>query len=204
MIFDIGANIGEWANANINNYDKIIAVEASPLTYNKLISNIQNENITCINYAICNNNNNDIVFYQAENDCLSSINKEWLVSPVSRFYNHSYTEIVCKTTTIDNLIITYGLPEMIKIDVEGGEYECISSLTQKVDLLCFEWASELNNVTFKSLNYLLELGFKDFYIQYEDNYTFRPLDIDYYDINTIKHILNNTVPKNDWGMIWCK
>jgi FkbM family methyltransferase len=204
MIFDIGANIGEWTIANINNYDKIIAVEAVPYTFNKLKQNIQNENVICINYAICNNNNNDIVFYQGENDCLSSINKDWLVSPSSRFYNQPFKEIICKTTTIDNLILTYGLPEMIKIDVEGGEYECISSLTQKVDLLCFEWASELNDVTFKCLDYLLELGFSEFYLQNEDKYTFRPLITDYYNIDIIKNKLNNTIPKVDWGMIWCK
>ena len=204
MIFDIGANIGEWTIANINNYDKIIAVEAVPYTFNKLKQNIQNENVICINYAICNNNNNDIVFYQGENDCLSSINKDWLVSPSSRFYNQPFTEIICKTTTIDNLILTYGLPEMIKIDVEGGEYECICSLTQKVDLLCFEWASELNNVTFKCLDYLLELGFSEFYLQNEDKYTFKPLIADYYNIDIIKNKLNDTIPKVDWGMIWCK
>jgi hypothetical protein len=204
MIFDIGANIGEWTIANINNYDKIIAVEAVPYTFNKLKQNIQNENVICINYAICNNNNNDIVFYQGENDCLSSINKDWLVSPSSRFYNQPFTEIICKTTTIDNLILTYGLPDMIKIDVEGGEYECICSLTQKVDLLCFEWASELNNVTFKCLDYLLELGFSEFYLQNEDKYTFKPLIADYYNIDIIKNKLNDTIPKVDWGMIWCK
>lgn len=204
MIFDIGANIGEWTTANIINYDKIIAVEAVPYTFNKLKQNISNDNVICINYAICNNNNNDIVFYQAENDCLSSINKEWLASPVSRFFNVPYTEIVCKTTTIDNLILTYGVPEMIKIDVEGGEYECIISLTQKVDLLCFEWASELNDVTFKCLDYLLKLGFSEFYLQNEDKYTFKPLITDYYNIDTIKNKLNDTIPKVDWGMIWCK
>jgi hypothetical protein len=33
---------------------------------------------------------------------------------------------------------------------------------------------------------------------------YRPQENDFYDINTIKTKLLNTIPKQDWGMIWCK
>ena len=204
MFFDIGSNIGAWSLANLNNCNKIIAVEASPMTFEKLSNNCKNDKIILVNYAICNNNGNDITFYQARDDVLSTINKDWLVNESSRFYNHPYREIICKTNTIDNLIQQYGVPDLIKIDVEGGEYQCILSLTQKVKLLCFEWASETNNITLSCLDYLVELKFSQFYIQNRDDYTFRPKDTDFYDINTIKSKLLKTIPKNDWGMIWCK
>ena len=74
-----------------------------------------------------------------------------MTSNESRFYNTKYKEIICKKTTIDKLIEKYGKPNLIKIDVEGGEYSCILSLTQKVDLLCFEWASEVKNMIFVHL-----------------------------------------------------
>lgn len=204
MFFDIGANIGSWALANINQCNKIIAVEASPITFNRLVNNCKHDKIILVNYAVCNNNGNDITFYQAECDTVSTINKDWLTSDKSRFNNYSYTEITCKTISIDKLIEQYGLPDLIKIDVEGGEYECVSSLTQKVDLLCFEWATETNDITFKCIDYLFNLGYTQYYIQNCDNYTFRPQDNDYYDIFSIKQKLLNTIPKRDWGMIWCK
>jgi len=206
MFFDIGSNIGNWSLANINSCDKIISIEASPLTFTRLVDNCKNHsNIIPINYAVCNNNGNDITFYQASMDVLSTINKDWLTEPTSRFYNHPYTEITCKTICIDTLIEQYGIPDLIKIDVEGGEYECITSLTQKNNLLCFEWASETNEITFKCIDYLYELGYTQFYIQCQDNYTFRPQDNYYYDIDTIKSdLLTKTIPKKDWGMIWCK
>jgi FkbM family methyltransferase len=204
MYFDIGSNIGRWSLANINLCDKIISIEASPITFNRLANNCKNDKIILLNYAVCNNNGNDITFYQADWDVLSTINKDWLTMDTSRFYNQPYTETTCKTITIDKLIEQYGLPDLIKIDVEGGEYECILSLTQKVKLLCFEWASEVNDITFKCIDYLLNLGYTQFYIQNCDNYSFRPQDNDFYDINAIKTKLSNTTPKNDWGMIWCK
>ncbi len=204
MYFDIGSNIGKWSLSNIGSCDKIVSIEASPITFNRLINHCKHDRIILLNYAVCNNNGNDIKFYQAECDAISTINKDWLTSDTSRFNNYKYTEITCKTITIDNLIKQFGIPDLIKIDVEGGEYECISSLTQKVNLLCFEWASETNTITYNCIDYLYNLGYTQYYVQNEDNYLFRPLDKDFYDINTIKTTLSNTIPKKDWGMIWCK
>jgi FkbM family methyltransferase len=198
MYFDIGSNIGNWSLSNINECDKIISVEASPLTFERLVNNCKNDKIILLNYAVCNNNGNDITFYHAKYDTLSTINKDWLTNVNSRFYNYQYTVINCKTITIDKLIEQYGLPDLIKIDVEGGEYECITSLTQKNKLLCFEWASETNDITLKCIDYLLNLGYKEYYIQKMDDYLFRPKNNEFYDIYTLKSKLSNTIPKEDW------
>ena len=203
VAFDIGANIGMWTDANLNNFNKIISVEASPNTYQKLKNKCKNKQENLLNFAICDNNGNDIKFYHAESDTISTLNKEWLTNKDSRFYNSNYKEIICKTKTIDNLIDTYGIPNLIKIDVEGGEYECIKSLTQKVNHVCFEWASETNIITLKCLEHLLQLGYTKFYIQDGDNYTFRPNLLHYQDIQFIKDKLSKMIPKKDWGMIWC-
>ena len=39
MYFDIGANIGNWSLANVDKCNKIITVEASPSTFQKLSNN---------------------------------------------------------------------------------------------------------------------------------------------------------------------
>ena len=208
LFFDIGANIGKWSKANIEHCDKIIAIEASPKTFKSLNKWNKNENIITLNYAVCNNNGNDINFYHVSEHCgvLSTINKDWVLDKNGRFKDiyKKAEKVVCKTITIDNLIKKYGLPDLIKIDVEGGEYECISSLSQKVNLLCFEWTSELNNISFKCLEHLINLGFNQFYIQTRDNYKFRPKDNDFYDLNTTKNKLLKTTPRKEWGMLWCK
>ena len=201
LFFDIGSHIGLWSIANMPNAKTIVSVEASPTTFKQLVKNIsENKNIVALNYAVCNNNCQDITFYEAEANTLSTLNKEWLTSSESRFHNMRYGIIQCKTTTIDKLIESFGMPELIKIDVEGGEYDCVSSLTKKTKSLCFEWASE----TIKCLDYLHELGFTHFYIQYKDDYTFRP-SVQLYttDMNKIKQELSNTIPRDHWGMIWC-
>jgi FkbM family methyltransferase len=204
MFFDIGANIGNWSLSNINMCQQIIAVEASPNTYSKLIENTKNESkIMCLNYAVCNSDEKFINFYESNTYTISTLKKDWLVSENSRFYNLSdYKVITCETIKIDELIKEYGIPDLIKIDVEGGEDLCLSSLTQKINNICFEWASETNDITFKCLDHLEMLGYKEFAFQLEDDYTYRPEN--YESLVIIKDKLHKTTPKIGWGMIWAK
>lgn len=203
MYFDIGANVGRWSLANIKNCDRIIAVEASPTTFNNLIRNIKNEKIICLNFVVCNSKDEYITFYNCTADTLSTINKDWLDSEKSRFYNkYKYDIIRCPTISLDKLIEEYGIPELIKIDVEGGEFETISSLTRKVNCLCFEWASETKDIAIQCMEYLQKLGYTEFSIQYDDVYTYRPTS--YTDLEKIKSLINKTTPKNEFGMIWAK
>lgn len=204
MYFDIGANVGKWSIANIHNCSKIIAIEASPTTFNKLMNNIKlHNNIECLNLAVSNSDEQFVSFFESNTDTISTLNEEWLNSPSSRFYRLSnYNKINCKTIKLDSLIDEYGFPELIKIDVEGGEFEVIKSLTKKVNNICFEWASETNDITLNCINYLIELGYENFAIQFEDNYVYRP--IVYTTSTEIINILNSTTPKKEWGMIWVK
>jgi len=202
LCFDIGANIGSWSLKNIDKYDKIIAIEADENTFAKIKQNVlHNNKILPLNYAACDSKEEYIKFYKCDSDVLSTLNKDWLDGGKSRF-NLNYTEILCKTISIDKLIKLYGMPELIKIDVEQGEYECIKSLTQKVDNLCFEWTSEFFDISLNCLNYLYKLGFRMFFVQFTDDYTFRPTE--FYNIETAKQILCNTTPKHEWGMVWCR
>jgi hypothetical protein len=88
------------------------------------------------------------------------------------------------------------------MDVECGEYLCLTSLTKKINTICFEWASETNDITFKCLEHLEMLGYTEFALQFEDNYIYRPEN--YENLINIKNKLNKTTPKVEWGMIWAK
>jgi len=178
LCFDICANTGKWSLANKDKYKKIISVEASPSAYKKLLDNTSSfKNITCLNYAVCDNN------------------------------NHLSTTMTYASITLDKLVEHYGTPDLIKIDVDFGEYLilqylAISSLSTKVPIICFEWTSEMNEVTLKCLEHLSNLGFNKYYIQCQDEYTFQPDKSDYKSLEDVKTELFKTIPKVDWGMIW--
>jgi FkbM family methyltransferase len=200
LYFDIGANIGEWSLENIKKCEKIIAVEPSIINYKKLSKACEEKNIICLNYAVSNEDKEEVDFY--EHGCLSTINKNWLCSKNSRFYGIKYIQTTCKTISLDKLVEQYGIPDLIKIDVEGAEDLVISSLTKKVKTLCFEWAREFHSVTRNSIDHLIKIGFTKFHVQFGDKYIYVPKKEEYTeDLNIIEYKLTKE-KNNDWGMVW--
>jgi len=204
LYFDVGANIGKWTLSNIqkNSLLKIVAVEASPTTFKKLVENTSGYNqITCLDKAV-SNVPESVTFYEAKYDTISTTNSDWLVDPKSRFAGTPFHQISVATISLDALISKFGSPDLIKIDVEGGEYSALLSLTQKTPQICFEWAAETNDITFQCLNYLRDLGFTNFAIQKQDDYLYRPTTFESFDAVSSK--LSQMIPKVDWGMVWCQ
>jgi FkbM family methyltransferase len=108
MVFDIGAHIGNWSRNNLQ-YDEIYAIEASPKTFEELKQNVSGlTNIIPLHYAVCDSKEAVITFYDCHESTLSSINKDWLSSETSRFYNYTFDTIEVPVISIDNLIGLYG------------------------------------------------------------------------------------------------
>lgn len=208
LLFDIGANIGNWTLANIGD-NKIICVEASPTTFEKLIHNVQNKgNIIPLNYAVSDVSTDTVIFYESNSNILSTLDKKWLEDSRSRFGINSpfggyvpHKEINVKTITLDKLITTYGIPDLLKIDVEGAENIVLRSLTSKAKLICFEWASEWNVETIECIDHLVKIGYNQFHVQNQDTYNYRPNEFEHTS-SSIKDYLRSTTPMVEWGMIW--
>jgi FkbM family methyltransferase len=202
LLFDIGANIGKWALQNYSNDARIICLEASPTTFRTLVDNVKDKNITPLNFAVTSSPTSTVEFFDCSANTISTLNEKWLNDLSSRFYNqYRYKKIVVNTITIDKLIKEYGIPDLLKVDVEGAENIVLQSLTKPVKTICFEWASETYDVTLNSVNHLESLGYTKFHIQNEDSYTYKPSVFDL----TKQELLNKLqakIPKQDWGMIW--
>ena len=202
LLFDIGANIGSWALDNYNDNTRIISVEASPTTFQTLQKNTSGKNILALNFAVTSSKEDFIDFFDCSANTISTLDEEWLNDKTSRFYKKfQYKTIKVETITIDKLILEYGIPDILKVDVEGAENIVLKSLTNQAKTICFEWASEWNEKTFDGLNHLESLGYTKFHIQDSDSYTYKPLSYTLTKTQVIE-ALNLTKPKLDWGMIW--
>jgi FkbM family methyltransferase len=203
LYFDVGANHGRWTEANLSEGTRIVAVEASPATFATL-QRVVGTKATLLNAAVCNSTTPTVPFYHCGTcDGLSTLNQEWLSHPRSRFANSQYSAIEVSTVTLDTLIAQYGVPDLLKIDVEGAEHMVIQSLTSKVPLLCFEWAAEWRQENSECLDYLVSLGFTRFHVQREDRYDYRPQQFEL-DAGQVKQAFAAAVDRQDWGMCWCQ
>ena len=174
LIFDIGFNVGEFTQTCFNKYKEcsVIAVEANPNLCNAVSQHFfTNYNFSLLNNLVSNNEGEEIDFYICHNATgVSTASTKFMEN--SRFTKGSKNveansikwaePIKVQSITIDAMIERYGMPDLIKIDVEGYEYTVLSGLTQKANDICFEWHEEERDNLYKILEHLQSLGYEKF------------------------------------------
>jgi FkbM family methyltransferase len=207
LLFDIGANAGHYADANAAKYDKMILVEANPQLCRALQDKYRHNPRFMVENRLVSKDKN-VPFYLCPNHTFSTAAIRW--TKESRFvhmekWHPSPEPIAC--VTVDELVKTHGKPTYIKIDVEGYEYNVLQSMTEKYCPLAFEWAEELVDEIFLSLDYLASLGYQEFAVQHADAYMYEPQNHEYHSLDQIKaQFEEHCDPKQRmlWGMVHCR
>lgn len=166
LVFDIGANLGNYSAMFLGKKAKIIAVE--PQSYCVDFLKLRFRNNPSVKIIRCGlgakEEEKELMVSSAHT--LSSFNKEWVegVNKTERFKpSNAVWEKKEKIPmrTVDSLISEYGLPSYLKIDVEGYEKEVLRGLHQPVEMVSFEFtipelandASDCVNLLSKIANY---------------------------------------------------
>lgn len=155
LCFDIGANRGDFTIAALDKGYDVIALEPAPRVFRELVSNfIYNPRVTPLKYAVSGSDYKHIEFFEADEDGLSTMNEDWLTDETMPYAGKPYRTITAKTITIDTLAEIYGVPDLIKIDVEGAEWQVFKGLSSKMGMITFEWTWATWTEHLEQLKYL--------------------------------------------------
>lgn len=174
LIFDIGFNVGEFTQTCFNKYPNcsVIAVDANPNLVNSASPHFfTNYNFSLLNNVVSDTEGDEIDFYISHKATgVSTASTEFMKN--SRFTKGSKhlgensiewaAPIKVQSTTVDAMIERYGMPDLLKIDVEGYELNVLKGLTQKANDICFEWHEEEKDNLYKILEHLQSLGYNQF------------------------------------------
>ena len=124
LFFDIGANVGVYTVlASQVKKANSVAIEPIPLTYERLIDNIQ---INRLNNVITKNIGLSFekskLYFTYDRDAMNSV-----------ALSSDEKKIEVEVDTLDNLSELYGYPQIIKIDVEGYETNVIKGAKKTLE-----------------------------------------------------------------------
>lgn len=169
VIIDLGAHMGEDSDYYLRKGYRVIAVDASKrlcdYISDKFASHPQKEHFTILNYAIANEDNKEICFYEnTDNSVWGTIYEDWVkrneklgtTSVRSSALSKRLDTIIAEQLHEDEEI------EYIKIDLEGADLVALQSLSKlskmpkyiSIESEKLSWERLLDEFrTFKSLGY---------------------------------------------------
>jgi len=175
LFFDIGANRGDATLAALQKGYDVVAVEPAPRIFGELIKNfIYNPRVTPLRYAISDKDYERVEFYECVEDGLSTLNKDWLTKEGMPYAGKQYRTVKATTITIDTLADKFGAPDLIKIDVEGGEWAVLHGMSKRYGKIAIEWTFETMSEHEAQLDYLFSIGYTQIGLQYIVNHLEEP------------------------------
>jgi FkbM family methyltransferase len=205
LIFDIGANIGNTVSQFNTVANKVICFEPNPILVNHLKNRFINDSVIVDERGVSNKGGTQ-TFKISNADTISTLSEDWVTN--SRF-TESYiwdNHIQIETVTLDSIIEQYGIPDYVKIDVEGHEYELLTSFTKFLPdtLFSFEWAEEQKSKIDLTMQHLNKLGYDSFAFTDADEILFDE-HIHWSKLKDFNFIeLLDSERKEKWGMIYFK
>jgi FkbM family methyltransferase len=148
VVMDVGANVGDKVDIFLRMGAKVLAVEPDLGSQRILKERYQKLRITSkplfvIGKAVASKEGVETMWIMEDGWALNTLNPKWvevLHTDKSRGWSDREFRFrrEVETTTLDNLVDTYGVPFFIKIDVEGYEEAAIRGLSRVVPFLSFE------------------------------------------------------------------
>jgi FkbM family methyltransferase len=152
LVFDIGANAGEYTRCFLWLGARVVAAEPNPLLAGAL-ARIRHPRLTVLPGAVGEKPARMTLHINTQSE-LSTLSPEWLdiARKSERLSGNQWTsQAEVDVTTLEAMIRNYGVPHFIKIDVEGFETCVLDGLPAMPRYLSFEFNSEWPDATIACL-----------------------------------------------------
>jgi FkbM family methyltransferase len=151
LIFDVGANVGDKTNVFLKLGARVVCMEPDETNQEVLRGKFMRyrfaaEPVVIVGKAVSDRSAVETMWIDGAGSAVNTLSEKWaeaLKANKEKFeHEHCGLEFAqrkaVETTTLEELILTHGLPFFVKIDVEGHEAKVIKGLKRPVAFLSFE------------------------------------------------------------------
>jgi len=175
LVFDIGAHVGDRVKAFRALGARVVALEPQKPLYRILnVLHGFDRKVTLIRSAAGRAVGEATFQINSANPTVSTLSEEFVAASKGaegwegQVWDRTETVAV---TTLDTLIEGYGMPDFIKIDVEGFEAEIIDGLSHPVAALSFEIVTMSKAAGLAALDAAVSKGFDRFRMSLGESHT---------------------------------
>jgi len=162
LAFDIGAHVGDRISSFRRLGARVVALEPQPGPARVIRLIHRRDPLVTLVEAACGDHEGSIALrINSANPTVSTASAAFIGAAAGaqgwegQVWDH---EIAVPCTTLDRLILRYGLPRLLKIDVEGFEAHVLAGLTKAVPVISFEFTTIQREVAEACLALLETLG----------------------------------------------
>lgn len=162
LVFDIGAHVGDRVASFRRLGARVVAVEPQPVAMRALRLMFRTDpGVTLVSGAVGAAIGTAHMFLNTANPTVSTLSRDFIAAAEGapgwegQIWDTTHEVAV---TTLDALIAAHGLPDFVKIDVEGHEPEVLRGLTQALPALSFEITTIQRDPALHALENVARLG----------------------------------------------
>src|SRR3989338_853463 len=180
IFFDLGANYGFYS-ALVSEFletGQVHAFEPNPVTFSYLKMSLNGVEKVILNQLAISNEEKRISFYEPSGKYHSG--GCTTIYPLAIKYFEQYREIHVDSVTLDDYTKIHPLPSIIKMDMEGGEFNAIKGGVETIRkchpiILLEVWAGARGEeFSMDAVQKLYELDYKSYRLEEDGSLTFFP------------------------------
>jgi len=145
LAFDIGANRGEYAKVLASLFKKVVCFEPQPALAEEIRKKTRAfPNLLVVNRAISDRAGTAVLHLSGHHE-MSSMEPGWIgaMQASGRFGDNRWEQsCTVETMTLDEAILEHGIPDYLKVDVEGHEEKVFATLRHPIRQISFECTPE--------------------------------------------------------------
>lgn len=161
LVFDIGANVGEYAEVFASLRARVVAVEPNPACC-QVLKKLSRRTALVVEQCAAGGSPGFIDLHICQESHLSTVSDQWLAQTktMTSLSGARWLETIrVPVTSLDMLADRYGVPRFVKVDVEGYEEQVLSGMSFSPDFLSFEYHTEASDALARCLHRLKNYAF---------------------------------------------